>query len=365
MMDTLVGNEHIQSYLKQSLKKGKIAGSYLFSGPPGVGKLSFAQAFAKEVLCIDDDEGQHRKKIEKGQHPDYHVYCLEGKGALHSIDGLRQLIHEIHHPPYEASKKVFIIQDAHRMLSTSSNALLKTFEEPSMDSVIILVTSYPEKVLETVSSRAYRLFFRAISEEKIASFLHVKKSITLEEARNVAKKSQGSLECALSLLSHKKELVHEEVLSILEQGKLPYCELVKRLKRIQDLYENLKKSWEKEFTTSYLGPNQEMSALEKDAFEKQLEGFIAKKMQDSIENVLEACFFWWRDLFILQKGISVEYLFYPERKKNLEKVLQSYAPVSLVKVFKELSCVRLAFERSTRLATSLEYLFFQAFSFVS
>ncbi len=72
---------------------------------------------------------------------------------MHSIESVRNFIHEVSMAPYGSKYKVFIIHDAERMLPTSANALLKTFEEPSKNSVIILISNHADILIPTILSR--------------------------------------------------------------------------------------------------------------------------------------------------------------------------------------------------------------------
>lgn len=87
-------------------------------------------------------------------HPDLHFYRPEGKTGMHSIASMRQLCDEVALPPHEAPVKVFIVTEAERMLETSANALLKTFEEPTERTHFILLTHHPERIAPTLLSRA-------------------------------------------------------------------------------------------------------------------------------------------------------------------------------------------------------------------
>jgi len=98
---------------------------------------------------------EHQEKITTGNHPDVHIYRPEEKSGLYAIQTIRAFIDEMGLPPFEASKKVFILYEADQMLPSSSNALLKTLEEPSQDSFVLLVSSRPEALLPTIRSRLH------------------------------------------------------------------------------------------------------------------------------------------------------------------------------------------------------------------
>ena len=118
----------------------------LFHGPRGIGKGALALQLAQSLL-----------KSSKDHHPDLHILYPDPESDQHLIASIRQLIAETHLPPFEAPCKVFILHDAEKMLPASSNALLKTLEEPPADTHFILITSDPAALLPTVLSRCSRV----------------------------------------------------------------------------------------------------------------------------------------------------------------------------------------------------------------
>ena len=118
----------------------------LFHGPRGIGKGAFALQLARTLL-----------KTSKEQHPDLHILHPDSESDQHPIASIRQLIAETQLPPFEAPCKVFILHDAEKMLPTSSNALLKTLEEPPADTRFFLITTEPAALLPTVLSRCSKV----------------------------------------------------------------------------------------------------------------------------------------------------------------------------------------------------------------
>ncbi|QVL56747.1 MAG: AAA family ATPase [Simkaniaceae bacterium] len=145
-VDELSGNPLVKKHLAKLLEKTPHC--LLFEGPKGAGKGAFAETFARELL-----------KTTKKDPPDLRILYPEGKGNHHPIHSIKQFIEETQLPPFEASRKVFIIHEADRMLPTSSNALLKTLEEPVSEVTIILLSSHVEALIPTVVSRCFRISF--------------------------------------------------------------------------------------------------------------------------------------------------------------------------------------------------------------
>ncbi len=123
-------------------------------------KEEFANTFARALL-----------QTTKKDPPDLCNLYPEGKGNHHPIHAIKKFIEETQLPPFEASRKVFIIHEADRMLPTSANALLKTLEEPVSEVIIILLTSHAEALLPTITSRCCHVSFPPLGpvKEKVLS----------------------------------------------------------------------------------------------------------------------------------------------------------------------------------------------------
>jgi DNA polymerase-3 subunit delta' len=236
MFEALYGNEQNKKLLSFFIINKKIPNSILFYGEQGVGKLSFAKEFANLVVGSNKDS-----------HPDIRVYKLEEGQLNHPIQTIRQIKEEVYLPSFSSNKKVFIIQDANKMQPAAANALLKTLEEPSDQGCIILISSSVSELLQTISSRCTKIFFTPLSELDIESFLVKEKNISPLFAKEIAQKSFGNLNEALSFLetltlNWKQEL---ETL-VLNFPVLPYEQVQKK---IQLLDSHLEKNGESLFSS--------------------------------------------------------------------------------------------------------------------
>lgn len=187
----LIGNSEILSALKVLASRGRVGNALLFAGPRGVGKGHFARAFAANLLG-------------SLPHPDLVEMRPEGKSEFHPIDRVREFSEKVFLPPTVGRHKVFILHDADRMLPQSANALLKTIEEPSLDTVLILTSSQPERLLPTVTSRARTFHFHRVSTEEIKEFLIKVHGLSPERAEELAKESRGSPSRAVELITQEK-----------------------------------------------------------------------------------------------------------------------------------------------------------------
>jgi len=161
--DEVVGQEHVVRTLKNSIKNGKVAHAYLFSGPRGTGKTSIARILAKAVNCDNPKDGepcnecQICKDINSGQFLD----LVEIDAATHTqVDKMRDIIERINFSPSQGKKKVYIIDEVHMLSKGAFNALLKTLEEPPEHVIFILATTEIHKIPVTIISRCQRFDFR-------------------------------------------------------------------------------------------------------------------------------------------------------------------------------------------------------------
>jgi DNA polymerase-3 subunit delta' len=135
--------------------------AYLFQGPRGAGKRAAARALAAEILAAaaeDPADARRRALLDPSPHPD--LVWLTPRGAQHLVEEVRErVIRASAYRPFEGGKRVFVVEAAEAMRDESQNALLKTLEEPPEFVHLILLSSEPEALLETVASRCQTLDF--------------------------------------------------------------------------------------------------------------------------------------------------------------------------------------------------------------
>lgn len=188
--------------LKKALEKGRVAHSYLFYGPKGVGKETTARAFLYHLFCQMSHENPCGsciacKKLDKEIHPDV-VKVLPEKRDIR-IDTIREIERFIRFRPLEAPYKVILIHQAEKLNPEAGNALLKSLEEPPPYVIFILLTENLTLLLPTIVSRSQLVKFRPLRESTIRDFLV--KYYYFEEslAETLASLSQGSLGRALEI----------------------------------------------------------------------------------------------------------------------------------------------------------------------
>ena len=206
--DTVVGQEHITTTLKNAIKTNHLASAFLFCGPRGVGKTTCARILAKTINCQNlTAEGEACDTCEScvsfNQNASFNIHELDA-ASNNSVEDIRNLIDQVRYPPQSGRYKIYIIDEVHMLSSAAFNAFLKTLEEPPSYAIFILATTEKHKILPTILSRCQIFDFNRIQPGHIATHLAdiaQKEGITAEtEALDlIAQKADGGLRDALSM----------------------------------------------------------------------------------------------------------------------------------------------------------------------
>jgi DNA polymerase III subunit delta' len=190
--------------------------AYLFRGPRGAGKRVAARAFAAEIVAIgadDPDDARRRAMLDPSPHPD--LVWLAPRGAQHMVDEVRErVIRASAYRPFEGEHLVFVVEAAEAMRDESQNALLKTLEEPPSFVHLILLSSEPEGLLETIASRCQPVEFAPLPAEVLEAGLIATAEAagaSPEEIAAAARLAAGDLERARLLLSPTGRELRAEV----------------------------------------------------------------------------------------------------------------------------------------------------------
>ncbi len=302
------GQEKPIQILKEYIRHSRLAESYLFIGPEGVGKKLVAKTLAKTLNCEEEildscDRCASCLKIEKGQHPDVHIIDSSTKVYIDAqgikpdngdseaigINHIRQLQQDISLRAYEGKIKVFIIDDAHNLTAAASNALLKILEEPPKDSLIILITAKPTLLFKTILSRCQILKFYPLTRPALEDILKKDYSLDSSLAHFLAYFCEGRFGLALAL---KDTQIFQEKNRVIDEF----------------------------------------------AFSRQtsIDTLPIRNRQD-IRFYLNILASWFRDIYLIKTGVAHFELINLDRKKDLLRLMQRFSFADLDEILAILS----------------------------
>jgi len=213
----IVGHDAVVERFRQTLASGRLASTYLFVGPSGIGKRRFALELAHSLICTESPETalepcgrcESCRLFAASSHPDLEVVGLPpdksalpislfiGDGEHRNQEGL---CHRIALKPYYGRRRIAIVDDADHFSIPSANCLLKTLEEPPPSALLILLGTSPSRQLPTIRSRSQIVRFAPLDQQTVVRILMETGAITdREQATRAAEFSEGSVERALQM----------------------------------------------------------------------------------------------------------------------------------------------------------------------
>jgi DNA polymerase-3 subunit gamma/tau len=234
--NTVVGQGHITTTLKNAIKNKQLAHAFLFCGPRGVGKTTCARILAKTINCENiqaDGEACNVctscKSFNEGT--SLNIHELDA-ASNNSVDDIRSLTEQVRFAPQAGKYKVYIIDEVHMLSSSAFNAFLKTLEEPPPYAIFILATTEKHKILPTILSRC-----------QIFDFKRITPNDTVEHLQEIADKEHIHAEkAALQIIAQKSDGCMRDALSILDKivsftnGELSYGNTLEHLNILDDDY---------------------------------------------------------------------------------------------------------------------------------
>ncbi len=222
----IITQEGAKDIITGQLRSGRIPHAYLFLGEDGVGRRLTAMELAKALNCMKTPQGQVAvdacdhcpscRKIDEGIHPDVQRIDFAWQARLEDkelekqkaikIDTIRALQRDINLKSTEGAWKVYLIEPAEKITPDAANCLLKTLEEPPARTVIILLARHKENLPATIVSRTQVVYFRPIPEHHIAEYLMRAAKTGPDEAKTIARISEGSISAALRLKEERNVL---------------------------------------------------------------------------------------------------------------------------------------------------------------
>ncbi len=218
--DTVVGQSHITTTLKNAIRNNQLAHAFLFCGPRGVGKTTCARILAKTINCENrtaDGEACNvcNSCISFNEGTSLNIHELDA-ASNNSVEDIRTLVDQVRFAPQAGKYKVYIVDEVHMLSSSAFNAFLKTLEEPPPYAIFILATTEKHKILPTILSRCQIFDFKRITLNDTVEHLREicnKEGINADKTslQLIAQKSEGCMRDALSILDKIVSFTNGEV----------------------------------------------------------------------------------------------------------------------------------------------------------
>lgn len=231
------GQKTAVSILSSHLSSGNLSHAYVILGPNGIGKEYLAREFARYILCEHhtDDDCPSCRNYGHGAHPDF--IFLDDEGGL-KIQDVREVIERVNLSPNLSKYKVLLFSGAEKMGIEAANALLKTFEEPPKDTVIILTAVSEESLPQTIISRAQKIKLNYRQPDEIVDILA--KEFPRAEIEKVVKFSRGNIGETKEMLQGAEHLKRNQAMFADAQKILSGAILMETMQTLQS-YDKEKK----------------------------------------------------------------------------------------------------------------------------
>jgi len=316
-------HQPVADQLQRSLERGRLAHAYLFIGARGSGKEAVARTLAKAVNCEKKDHDTCDKcdacrRIEAGNHPDIYWVRPESKSRRITVEQIRDFEKAVNLKASMARIKVGIVVDSDCMGEEASNAFLKTLEEPPAQTIIILLTAQPQRLLTTILSRCLKISFGAVARAESPYRGRMLPVLTKFSSRSVAGVYQ--LHAAVTgLLQSLREEIREQVET--EQNLDRYAELDPKIR---------------------------------ERLETQCEARIEGEYRAAREQVLEELYSWFGDVWLCVEQAEAGLLEHPEQLAALQAAAVDLSPARAAGNLDAVEQIREALTRNINETLALE-----------
>ncbi len=349
VFDDLVGQEHIIEVLKGAVAASRTSSdsqemthAWVFTGPPGSGRSSAAVAFAQALICPNQGCGacNECQSAATGGHPDVEVIRTEGLSI--KVEEIRELLTRVAWAPSMGGWRVVVMEDADRLTESAANALLKAIEEPGTRTVWLLCAPTLHDVLPTIRSRCRHLQLRTPSIDAVTQVLIKRDNIAPTMADFAARVSQGHIGRARYLATNESVRSNRKVIM---QLPLQLGSLAAAFHAAQSLIdlatdeastssesrdekeiEKLQEAYGKGATGRGMATGAAKAVKE---LEKEQKSRATRMVRDSIDGALLDLATFYRDVMMVQMGVS-ESLINSDMRSEIDGYASSSSSHSVV-----------------------------------
>ena len=240
MINTKIkGNIKNRKELERIVQNNTVLHSYLFLGENGIGKKEIAKEFAKQILCLAHKDKCDCKScicFETDNHPDFQL--INDEGDTIKISTIREMIATVYEKPILSDKKIYIINDADKMTKEAQNSLLKTLEEPPEYTIIILIASNTDMLLNTIKSRCTKIIFEKLTTQELKEALESKINLDANISEKMFEFFDGSVGKALKILEKKEiyDALDKFIETIEKTNKIDFLTKTKEIFDKEEIY---------------------------------------------------------------------------------------------------------------------------------
>ena len=311
--------------LSKANANGRLAHAYLITGPDGSGTRELAMRLAAELLAC--------KESEVAAHPDSHIVSPESRSRAITVDQLRDVEGQLYKRPVKGGNKVAIIMDADRMNQNASNAFLKTLEEPPQRTHLLLVSTQPDRLLDTILSRCIEVPLRPTARREPTD----RQSRLMEKLCAFSQKTTPDMQQAFVLAREFQSLLAEAKEQINDTNEAAFKEEVKRYKQTTDV------------TGAWVDSREDFYKALTEARYRQERAALVATLEE-----------WWGD--VLRQQHAAEHLDHPSLSAETAAVAGRVSTPEALRRAGAITALRDNFERNVQEALAIEVAFLEAFA---
>lgn len=302
--DRILGHETPKRLFRAALARGRLAHAYLFEGPDGVGKKTFAFTVARSILCERPEDGiacescRGCRRVDSRQHSDLILVERESGSRQLKVDAIRGLQRQLSLKAMEAGARVAILDDADRLGVAAGNSLLKVLEEPPDRTHLFLLTSNRPGVLTTLVSRCQVVRFPPLFVGEVQQVLEQRGQYPSEVLASAAALAEGSPGKALANLNHGWIELRDWILQdFLARTEHPLQRAARLVARLQE---------------PVPGEKKKTASLE--------------QQRQRLESVLRLLLTIFRDVRLAQAGLGPDRWLHGDRADRISRLADTCAP---------------------------------------